>query len=346
MIDEQELREILQRRASTTLATQPLDSAIAVRRGRRRQFLTGSVSLLVAVGLAIGAFSGIRTLQSRRTPMVEPSPTPATDAERLGFLSLAPEGSEASLPARGDLVISFEYFCCPGRSMYVYADGRMIWSEFNVVEPGKEGYFPLPPQGANDSETGRLEQRLTPEGVEMLRSELLSSGLFEEDHSFVKKTEELTIGVLRDGQIITLHAAKADDPFGATPAEAREILRLTELLNAPEAWLPDEAWADPSIRAFVPSRYVVVIHFYSNGGRTPDDPSELPAPADELLRSADVVDDSSACQVVTTSEARRINTGLLDAFGPDLLIPRGFMGTPVTIRSALPHQLNCAAAWG
>lgn len=286
-----------------------------------------------------GAETGPAETESAETGPLADS---ATDAERVGFLGLAPKGSEASLPALGDLVISFGYFCCPGRSMYVYADGRMIWAEFNIVGPGETGYFPLPPQGADKWETGYLEQRLTPEGVKLLRSKLVSSGLFEEDRSFVKKTEELSIAVRRDGQMITLGAAKADDPFRATPDEAREILRITELLKAPEAWLPDEAWANSTVRAFVPSRYFVEIHFYSNGGRTPDDPSELPAPADELLRSADVVSKSRTCQVASPSHARRINTELLDAFG-DLSIPFGFIGTPVSITSALPHQVHCFA---
>jgi hypothetical protein len=275
------------------------------------------------------------------TPTPSPSETPASSEERVGFLGLAPQGSQESLPAVGDLVVSFEYFCCPGRSMHVYADGRMVWSEFNIVGPGAKGYFPLSPKGADDWETGNLVQRLTPEGVELLRSTVASSGLFDEDHSFVKKGEELTIGIQQGGQMITLHAAKADDPFGATDEQAREILRITNLLKNPESWLPKSAWADRTIRAFVPSRYFVRINFYSNGGTTPEDPSELPPPADQLMRSADVVTSSSTCEVVSPAEARRIDADVREAFGGDLLIPLGFMGTPITINPALPHSLRC-----
>jgi hypothetical protein len=353
------VREALRRHGAEVPSPDVLEARPVAVRARRRQVVNAMGAGLVALVIALGAVSGVGALlrADARRPAGEPTPTgpsvgPATDAERVGFLGLAPEGSEVSLPASGDLVISFEYFCCPGRSMYVYEDGRMIWAEYNIVPEGTKGYFPLPPQGADDMETGYLEQRLTPEGVQLLRSELVSSGLFDEDSSFVKKGEELSIGVRRDGQMITLRAAKADDPYQATPDVAREILRLTELLKAPEAWLPDEAWADPTIRAFVPSRYFVEIHFYSNGGRTPDDPSELPAPADDLLRSADVVTNNWTCQVVSPSQARHINTDLLDAFGDSIPVGSpergvwvsiGFMGPGVSIKSALPHQMDCDA---
>ncbi len=237
---------------------------------------------------------------------------------------LAPAGAEKSLPDVGVLVISFDYFCCPGKTLNIYSDGRMIWTQYNIVGPGEGGSFPLAPQGADEWETGYLEQRLTPKGVELLRSELISSGLFEANHSFVKKTIELGIVVRRGERVVSLKASTADDPFGATQEQAREIERLTEIFKAPAAWLPYDAWADPTIRAFVPSRYVFTIHFYSNGGRSPDDPSDLPPPADELLRSADVVTNSSSCQVVTAAEARRIHVEIREAFG-DLSIPVGFM---------------------
>lgn len=350
MIDEHDLREILQRRASAIPAA-PADPNSAVRRGRRRQLLTGSVSLLVAVGLIFGALTGVKALQSsERIPLIEPtpslerSPSLVTDGERVGFLGLAPDGAEESQPAVGDLEISFDYFCCPGHTLNVYADGRMIWTQFNIVEPGKEGNFALAPQGANEEETGYLEQRLTPEGVELLRSELISSGLFQEDHLFLKRTSELGIAVRRGGGMITLRASTAQHPLGATKEQAREIARLTEILRTPEAWLPDEAWEDRTIRAFVPARYFVLINFYSNGSHTPADPSELPPPADDLLRAADVVTDSLSCQVVTTAEARRIHAELSDAFGPDLVFPPDSMGVPVTISSALPHETDCSSA--
>ena len=63
--------------------------------------------------------------------------------EQVGASVLPPEGASPSAPERGKLVAGKE-------DIYVYADGRMIW--------GREG---LPVW---------LEQRLTPQGVELVRS--------------------------------------------------------------------------------------------------------------------------------------------------------------------------------
>ena len=54
---------------------------------------------------------------------------------------------------------------------WVYADGRIIWSE-----ESSQSSRPVP-EGANEFTSGYLEQRLTPEGVELLRSEVI--GLLE-----------------------------------------------------------------------------------------------------------------------------------------------------------------------
>jgi len=84
-----------------------------------------------------------------------------------------------------------------------------------------------------------------------------------------------------------------------------------------------------------------MIHFYSNGGTTPKDPSVLPPPADDLLREADVTSRNTSCQVVTRAEARQIDAELTAAFGNSDFIPYGFIGTPVTIRGLAPHMTGC-----
>ena len=48
----------------------------------------------------------------------------------------------------------------PLGELKVLADGRLIWLKFEDL-----------PEGANSLSTGLLEQRLTPEGVELMRSE-------------------------------------------------------------------------------------------------------------------------------------------------------------------------------
>ena len=53
----------------------------------------------------------------------------------------------------------------------MYADGRLIWLREHSDLP----------EAANRWSSGFLEQRLTPEGVELLRSEIVSTGLFGHD---------------------------------------------------------------------------------------------------------------------------------------------------------------------
>jgi hypothetical protein len=78
---------------------------------------------------------------------------------RVGFVGLPPVGAPPSAPERGELVLS--YFGPQFTHWYqvwVYEDGRLIWQ--------REGDLR---EGANEYATGFLEQRLTAEGVELLR---------------------------------------------------------------------------------------------------------------------------------------------------------------------------------
>ena len=102
---------------------------------------------------------------------------------RTGFIGLPPIGATPSSPASGELEIWYwafwaangQPFCWAdkqnvksGRTRaWVYADGRLIsWGG------------PDRPGSANPLSTGFLEQRLTPEGVERLRSEIAAAGDF------------------------------------------------------------------------------------------------------------------------------------------------------------------------
>ena len=90
MIDERELREMLERRAGTISAT-PTDAPKAVRRARRRLALNAAVGTLVGLTVLAGAFAGIRTIQAAPTPAdppVEPRPAPAAS----GTLAYALDG--------------------------------------------------------------------------------------------------------------------------------------------------------------------------------------------------------------------------------------------------------------
>lgn len=89
MIDERELREMLERRAGTISAT-PSDAPTAIRRARRRLARNAAVGTLVGLAVFAGALAGVRTIQATPTPADPPTPTP-TPAP-LGALAYGVDG--------------------------------------------------------------------------------------------------------------------------------------------------------------------------------------------------------------------------------------------------------------
>src|SRR5215216_6383400 len=138
-----------------------------------------------------------------------PVPTIPSAAERVAFIGLPPKGAEPSNPKRGELVASW-WGSAPGdwgkSRFWLFADGRLISLREADI-----------PEGANPSSSGFLEQRVTPEGIELLRSEIVGS---DPPRAAGDVTSEL--------------------PKGDVTSE-----------------LPKRAWADRTIRAYVPSRYAV-----------------------------------------------------------------------------------------
>jgi hypothetical protein len=219
-----------------------------------------------------------------------------------------PEGAEPSTPVHGELVLSLHNFTRASASGYdtelwVYADGRIVWQR----EDGTTGV----PEGASERSTGYLEQMLTPEGVGALKGAALDSGLISGHTQLRVRCGDHPdicfgrISVRGDGERMSLRWSGYRESEPATGAELGTIRGLVARLRDPGSWLPDTAWEDPRIRAFVPSRYLVSFPLYSkpNGGCcVAPDPSQLPPPADEILL-AEVV------QCVTTDEARGIVEG-------------------------------------
>jgi dipeptidyl aminopeptidase/acylaminoacyl peptidase len=74
MIDERELREMLERRARTISAT-PTDAPKAIRRARRRLVLNGAVGVLVGLAVLAGALAGVRTIEAAPKPADRPKPS-------------------------------------------------------------------------------------------------------------------------------------------------------------------------------------------------------------------------------------------------------------------------------
>jgi hypothetical protein len=126
-------------------------------RARRRR---RGVALAVAVlAVAVGTTSAIGSLRDFFLDR--------------GFIGLPPEGATSSAPQSGELVASWggmtgswETHDSAMFRAWVYADGRIIWD--------RRAHSPDPQsailEAANWLSSGYLEQRLTPEGVEIVRS--------------------------------------------------------------------------------------------------------------------------------------------------------------------------------
>jgi hypothetical protein len=215
--------------------------------GRRRALVAAG-----AVAAAVLLIAATALLQRDDSAQREPAgpgptstiPTPGTTGERPpdtepGDAStegpLLPAGAP-STPYTGELVASAGQVNAPGaiHSYRVYADGRLISSTGSA---GENGY-------------GYVEQRLTPEGVERVRSVFLSSGLFDNaPRPWGEPCDPLGIDTVPqvcvrgdDGQLRIAWGSK------------REVARLLSYLMTLDLSLPENEWADPHVRPYVASR--------------------------------------------------------------------------------------------
>jgi hypothetical protein len=243
---------------------------------RRRVFALVAAVLVVAVGTA-SAIGSVRNFIVDR-----------------GFIGLPPVGATPSAPEGGELVLHYigrsvthagpPTGAGPAMRVWVYADGRMIWDREGTV-----------PAGANEFESGFLEQRLTEDGVELLRSELVASGLFDRSLTLLLPWNYsctttglpcvwwLHAEVRRGDRLVRLRLDNSDLERTATPEQVSALRRVDVLFTDPVSVLPSSAWADRDVRAYVPSHYAVCI-----GASPPTDASRLlsllPTRAEELLR--------------------------------------------------------------
>jgi hypothetical protein len=237
--------EVLDRAGTARNGRQRLKRSLAVR-GRRRRLVVVLAALALATALTTAAWAIVREF-----------------VRDQGFIGLPPVGATPSAPESGELVINY---WLGGTRAWVYADGRLVSLRADQ------------PEAADPWSSGLLEQRLTPGGVELLRSEILSTGLFRHDQPPLGSTPSPhNVIQVRIGDRLVRVATTFPEP------------RLVERLADPEAWLPASAWANRQIRAYVPSRYAILY------GRVPQAIersrilSLLPAPAEDLLRAHDAV---------------------------------------------------------
>jgi hypothetical protein len=222
----------------------------------------------------------------------------------------------------------------------VYDDGRLI----SLGGPDRPG-------SANPLSTGFLEQRLTPEGLELLRSEILSTGEFGYEPPPPAPPPPCPLGQSPSDRLKAI--ANGDCQLPTPPPDpdkpltipfsttvqvaghgrlvrvdrAREYFRLEARLSDPASWLPESAWADRDVRAYVSSKYAVC---YS--GWPPDQQAEqssllalLPPAVRDLLGDAPLRQGPlfgepgnfrpsyEHCADMTTDEARGIAAALDDA---------------------------------
>jgi len=312
----------------------------SVRRTRSRRGVGGLALMLLLTGctgsgdppVPADASGGEQAPVVQSTPASDPSPTPPPETDLLGLLGLPPEGAEPSRPETGKLVMRFgagNTFGCGGWcSWHVYADGRLVWRDDYGVPKTVDGITPA-----------YLEQRLTPEGIGLLRAELLSSPRVRQRSGRWWAGPRWFSAEAFDGARISSVTWAGRGPRFGTPVQVFGDVGLAEFytrMSHPESWLPASAWAEARIRAFVPSHYFV----YSSD----DDgihPRALPPPADSLR--------PRRCQLVSTEEARELLENGLKATrsGPPDPTSLGYRyegnrGVAfLSLDPALPHQTSC-----
>lgn len=244
-----------------------------------------------------------------------------------GIVGLPPVGAPPSTPTKGELVLRFGFahtFGDPGNfTLSMYADGRLVWQRI--------GDFSLAPTDEHRNSTGLLERRLTPEGVELVRAEVISTGLVDHD-LHLTGGEGLHFGgdiVFRTADRV-VHVTWGDFPHvrpdvvreTPTPDQAYALKRLDERLADLESWLPASAWRDRQTRAFVPSSYSVCYEG-GKGVGLPGVLALLPPAAGDLLRAQEnkpmpytnlAGTFPNWCSELTTQEARELER-ILDEAG-------------------------------
>jgi hypothetical protein len=212
-----------------------------------------------------------------------------------GFVGLPPVGATPSAPESGELVIQY-WIDTDGPKgtgearAWVYADGRLITL--------KRGF---------------LEQRLTPQGVELLRSEIVSAGLEHYQPApgpWIHNVIQVRIGE----RLVGYHANFPE--------------RLRERLAEPASWLPASAWEDRQTRAYVAPKYSISYHAQPQTLDRSRILSLLPATAADMLRDKGAVAEygqlgspafppllpiTAYVSELTTEEARALAQALDDA---------------------------------
>ncbi|HEX4864768.1 MAG TPA: hypothetical protein VFV02_11880 [Acidimicrobiales bacterium] len=257
---------------------------------------------LVLLALALAAHS------RSSTPAPAKHPLPARHLTH--FAGLPPVGAEPSRPtANGKIFLNISP--ASGGNWNIYANGLDVWQKWT-----RAGDPTVIPNGADPLHTTNVQQRLTPQGVQLLRSKILAIGqpvgLFKHNLELVRKAYAKPQSVdwyqVRVGdRLVYLQVLPPGySPTGkaATPAQIRAIASINTLVANAATRLPASVWADRTIRPSIPSHYCL------NWDRADPDPAKLPSPARELLAEALATQKPGTQGIITTDQTR----ALLNAF--------------------------------
>jgi hypothetical protein len=268
------------------------------------------------------------------------------DVGPIGLFGLPAEGATPSVPTRSELVLSFTYGHSggdPGRfTVHVLADGRMIWERYG---------------DADYSSTGLVEQRLSPEGVDLLLAEAIATGLADHNVHLIgaRGLNAGAMAVRSDGRLV--HVGWGEIGLRGpkempTAEQAGALQQLDTRLEDPMSWLPASAWEDPEMKPYVPSTYGICLEAVRGSGLDAVLAS-IPQRAADVLRAwprtKDVYDAFEGsfvtwCSEVTTQEARQLSdillrAGLSHPGGPDLQYkPDQLPALSISFSPRLPNE--------
>ncbi len=254
----------------------------AQRKRTVRRSAAAALAVSAVVIVALIAWSDPLSGAKHHTVPVEPPVHPTQ------FAILPPVGTPVSLPADGRLVLNIDPH---SGSWNVYADGRIIG--------------------------GSGQQRLTPHGVQLLVSRILTIGngvgLFRQNQGLVNPAYDAggdvdwyqvcNNGLLVNAQV--LPTGITNDP-AITVAQMHALAQIDEIAADPSSVLPASAWADRTIRPYVNATYQLVFD------RHAPDPSQLPSPAREALAQYQPLL-HNADQTISSDQARALLAAFAEA---------------------------------
>jgi hypothetical protein len=294
---------------------------------RERSVRSRKLIAVAAVAAAIVLIAAALLLRGTRGKPVNvepagPGPAPTTPKPPLGYDAppqtypgdgstdgpLLPEGAP-STPHTGELVAAVSSLDGAG-IYYLYADGRLLKADMGWL----------------------TEQRLTPAGVERVRSKFLSSKVFDRARSTRDVEQCVYTACVRDGgrYLVAPESAPATlpgSPPPTLPEFAPDVARLVLYMMDLDSSLPKAEWADAQPNSYVASRIMVCVQAFEDRADAvvpvPHDLSvflsEFPRRAAALFEGRERLGPDAGpngiCFEMTRDEARTLERELLGPSG-------------------------------